>query len=205
MRGTILTLETLHEKFTEYWRAAAEERTDIVYKGGKNFGVLLEDGKKLLGVYYENRPWEDFRVVSVEKAFRFSIEGLQVPIVGVMDLVEEDPSGTIVIVDFKTSSRAYSVADVDSSLQLTLYQMGARANGFRDREILLRFDCLIKTKKPKFEQYYTTRDPVFEQRAVKKINEVWKGISKGVFIPADDSWQCKGCDYRTYCDEWFSS
>ena len=205
MHGTILSIEALQEKFINYWTAAAGEREDIVYKEGKDFKKLLEEGQKLISVFYENRPWEEFTAISVEKAFQFSIEGLAVPIIGVMDLVEEDPSGTIVIIDYKTASKAYSTADVDSSLQLTLYQMGAKSNGFRNREILLRFDCLIKTKKPKFEQYYTTRDPALEERAAKKIIEVWKGISKGVFIPADDSWQCKSCGYRRYCDEWFGS
>jgi putative RecB family exonuclease len=205
MHGTLLSMEALHEKFINYWTAAAEQREDIVYKEGKDFNRLLEEGQRLLSVFYESQPWEDFKVVSVEKAFQFSIEGLAVPIVGVMDLVEEDASGTIVIVDYKTTGRAYSISDVDNSLQLTLYLMGAKANGFRDREILLRFDCLIKTKKAKFEQYYTTRDKSLEERAAKKIIEVWKGISKGVFIPADDSWQCKNCGYKGYCDEWFDA
>jgi len=31
-------------------------------------------------------------------------------------------------------------------MQLTVYQMSAKANGFKDRDILLKFDCLIKTK-----------------------------------------------------------
>jgi putative RecB family exonuclease len=205
MHGSILPVDALQEKFINYWTAAAEQREDIVYKEGKDFKKLLEEGQKLISVYYESRPWEDFKVVAVEKAFQFSIEGLAVPIIGVMDLVEEDASGTIVIVDYKTTGRAYSISDVDNSLQLTLYLMGAKANGFRDREILLRFDCLIKTKKAKFEQYYTTRDKALEERAAKKIIEVWKGISKGVFIPADDSWQCKNCGYKGYCDEWFDS
>jgi putative RecB family exonuclease len=38
-----------------------------------------------------------------------------------------------------------------------MYQIAAKQNGFADREILLRFDALIKTKTPKFEQYWTTR------------------------------------------------
>lgn len=203
--GNILSLVVLHEKFIAYWRAAAQKRTDIVYKEGNDFQSLLEQGKNLLAVYYESRPWEEFSVIAVEEALQFSIEGLDVPIIGVMDLVEADSSGTIVIVDFKSSGKAYSTADVDNSLQLTLYQMGAKANGFKNREILLRFDCLIKTKKPKFEQYYTTRASSAERRTAKKLIEVLNGISKGIFIPTDEGWQCKGCGYKRYCDEWFNS
>ena len=94
---------------------------------------------------------------------------------------------------------------MDRNFQLTLYQIATKTNGYSDREILLRFDCLIKTKTPKFEQYYTTRSDLDEQRAARKIAEVWNGIEKGVFIPNDGSsnWKCKGCAYKKACDDWF--
>jgi putative RecB family exonuclease len=64
---------------------------------------------------------------------------------------------------------------------------------------------LIKTKTPKFEQYYTTRSEVDERRLAKKIIQVWDGISKGVFVPNDGHWKCKGCAYKKACDEWLES
>ena len=81
--------------------------------------------------------------------------------------------------------------------------MAAKANGFSDREVLLKFDCLVKTKNPKFEQYYTTRTETEELRLIRKIQRVWEGISKGVFIPNDTGWKCKTCPYKKACDEWF--
>ncbi len=121
-----------------------------------------------------------------------------------IDLVEQDEAGTIVITDWKTSSRAYSTDEVEQNFQLTVYQMGMKENGFGDREILLRLDCLIKTKTPKFEQYYTIRrTETEERRAAKKIIQVWEGIEKGVFLPNDQSFRCKNCPYKNHCDEWF--
>ena len=122
-----------------------------------------------------------------------------------MDLIEEDESGTIIITDFKTAGKAYSADDVDKNMQMTLYQIAARYNGYSDREILLRLDCLIKTKTPKFEQYWTTRGELDERRLIKKIKQVADGISKGVFVPNDGHWKCKGCSYRKACDEWFAA
>ena len=69
-----------------------------------------------------------------------------------------------------------------------------------DHEILLRFDTLIKTKTPKFEQYWTTRTEIDERRLIKKAAQVWDGISKGVFVANDTSWKCKGCAYKQACD-----
>ncbi|VVB62668.1 PD-(D/E)XK nuclease superfamily protein [uncultured archaeon] len=116
--------------------------------------------------------------------------------------MEQDDSGTIIITDWKTSSRAYSTEDVDGSFQLTIYSMAAHLNGYGNREVLLRFDCLIKAKKPRFDQYYTVRTEGDRMRAVKRIQQIWEAISKGIFIPNDGSWKCKGCFYKRNCIEW---
>ena len=58
--------------------------------------------------------------------------------------------------------------EIDKSLQLTLYQLAAKASGYKCSEVLLRFDVLIKTKVPKFEQYYTIRSENDERRAIRK-------------------------------------
>ncbi|MFO7745667.1 MAG: PD-(D/E)XK nuclease family protein, partial [Psychroflexus sp.] len=78
-----------------------------------------------------------------------------------------------------------------------------KANGFEDREILLKLDCLIKTKTPKFEPYWTTRTELDERRLAKKVSQVWEGISKGVYVPNDTSWKCKGCAFKSACKAWF--
>ena len=125
------------------------------------------------------------------------------PIIGAMDLIEEDESQTLIITDFKTSGRAYSVDEVDNNFQMLIYYMAARANGYADREIILKFDTLIKTKKPKFEQYFTVRSEIDEIRAIRKIQAVWNGIKNNVFVPNDTGWKHKNCAYRKVCDEWF--
>ena len=93
--------------------------------------------------------------------------------------------------------------EVDKNPQMTIYQMAFKKNGYKGREILLKFDALIKTKTPKFEQYWTTRSEEDERRMVRKIKEVWKGIQKVVFVPNDSSWKCKGCHYQQACQDWF--
>jgi putative RecB family exonuclease len=205
MIGYLLSAKDLHELFEKYWREAAEGSDDIRYAEGKSFQTLLLEGKELLTAYH-SKIEDRFQVIAIEEAFTFSIDGCPIPIIGAIDLVEEDDSDTLIITDFKTSARAYSNDEVDRNFQLTLYQMAAKKNGYGDREILLRFDCLVKTKTPKFEQYYTTRSDIDEQRASKKIIEVWNGISKGVFIPNDSTsnFKCKGCSHKKACDSWFT-
>ncbi len=205
MRGNCLTVKELHKNFEAHWRKLTKDRDDIKYAEGNDAELLLLQGQELLTAYYNKASWKDFEVIAIEQPFSFTIDGCLIPIIGAVDLIEQDNAGTIIITDFKTSARAYSNDEVDRNFQLTLYQMAARATGYEDADILLRFDCLIKTKQPKFESYYTTRSIIDEIRAKKKIVEVAKGISRGIFIPNDSpsNYKCKNCSFKKNCDDWF--
>lgn len=205
MEGKLPSTKELHQIFEKYWREAAEGKEDIRYSEGKDFETFLLEGKELLTVYRNKIPEDNFKIIGIEEPFSFTVEGCPVPIIGSVDLIEEDNGNTVIITDWKTSGRAYSNDEVDKNFQLTLYGMGAKANGYSDREILLKFDCLIKTRTPRFEQYYSSRTEEDEVRAVRKILEVFNGISRGVFVPNDSSsnWRCKNCPYKKACDDWF--
>jgi len=202
--GTKLSVLDVTSYFEKcYTESFEQQQNKIQFKEGKDFSATVLEGKSLLATYVSQFPETGMKVIGLEKSFSFQVEGVPIPIIGVMDMIEEDTGGNIVVVDHKTTSRSYSSDDIDKSLQLTIYGMAAKANGYADREIMLRFDCLVKTKKPKFEQYYTIRTEEDEQRAVKKIQAVYRGITQEVFIPNDTSWKCKGCSFQKYCKEWF--
>jgi putative RecB family exonuclease len=203
MTGDRMPIKEVHRLFEDRWRTMAEDNDEIRYSVGKDFKTLLSSGTDLLTAWHERMPKDNYRILSIEEPFSFDIPGLPIPVIGVTDLIEEDESGTIIITDWKTSARSYGIDEVDRNQQLTCYQMAAKANGFSDRQIILKFDTLIKTQKPKFEQYYSTRSDIDERRLVRKIHKVWEGISRGVFIPNDTSWKCPSCQYRQHCDEWF--
>jgi putative RecB family exonuclease len=142
-------------------------------------------------------------ILAIEEPFSFTIENMSIPVIGVMDLVEEDEQSNIVITDFKTAAKSYTEKDVSKNPQLALYQLASRYNGYHDRNIILKLDCLIKTKTPQFKRYYTARNRLDEIKAEKKIIEVWKGITKGVFIGNDTSWKCNECFYTSACNNWY--
>jgi putative RecB family exonuclease len=203
MVGKKLPIKEIHELFEGFWREIAEDNDEIQYSEEKDFETLLREGKELLTVWYNKLPENEFKVIGVEEPFILSLRELSVPVIGYIDLLEEDESGTIIITDFKTSGRSYSNDETDKNLQLTIYQLAAKGSGYQNREILLKFDCLLKTKTPRFEQFWTSRSEIEEKRAIKKVQEVWNGIHKEVFIPNDGHWKCKGCGFKQHCDEWF--
>jgi len=205
MKGTYLSVKQLQECFESHWIKLTDGRDDIKYAEGNSPEILLLQGKELLTAYYNKAPWKEFECIGIEEPFSFHVDGCLLPIIGAIDLIEKDDSGTVIITDFKTSSRAYSFDEVERNFQLTLYQMSMKANGYEDADMLLRFDCLIKTKQPKFESYYTTRSLTDEKRAKKKIITVAKGIARGIFIPNDSpsNYKCKNCAFKKNCDAWF--
>ena len=199
--GKRLPLKEIHTLFEGFWSDIAQDNFEIRYSEDKNFETLLREGKELLTVWYSRLPDNEFKVIGVEKPFLLALPGLPIPIIGYIDLIEEDESGTVIVTDSKTAGRSYSAEEVYRNLQLTIYHLATKAMGYRDREILLKFDCLIKTKTPKFEQFYTSRREIEEKRAIRKMQEVWRGIEKEVFIPNDGHWKCKNCGYKKDCDE----
>ncbi|BEQ13854.1 RecB family exonuclease [Desulfoferula mesophila] len=202
-KGVRLSGDHLKKSFEKQWSERAADNGSIRYKEGTDYRSYLEQGKAMLAVFAAQVPVENCKVLAVEEPFCMNIEGLPAPLIGIYDLVIEDSSGVITIVDHKTSAKSYSVDQVDQNFQMTLYQAAAKANGFAGREILLRLDALIKTKVPKFEQYYTTRSQGDEQGALKRVLVAWEGISKGVYLPASvGSWRCSGCVYQDACGQW---
>jgi putative RecB family exonuclease len=203
MIGDNLLLKDIHSIFDETWKKQAEGDDQIQYTKGHDFKSLMMLGKDLLSTWFNKKPDDNYNILGIEEAFSFHLPGIPIPFIGAMDLIEQDEVGTIIITDFKTSGKSYSVADVDQNQQLTLYQMAIKSMGYENREVLLKFDTFIKTKVPKFEVYWTTRSELDEHRLIRKANQVWDGIQKGVFIPNDTSWKCKNCSYAQACNEWF--
>jgi len=200
--GKIMSIKEIHAAFEEFWEIEAKDREGIQFSNGKNYQTLMIEGKDLLSAWHSKLLPDQFTVIGVEEGFSFQIPGMDIPIVGFIDLMEEDQD-TLIITDFKTAGKAYSADDIDKNMQITLYELAMKSNGYADREIILRLDCLIKTKTPKFEQYYTIRTEDDEKRLIRKIQKVREGILKEVYIPNDSSWKCKGCSYKTACKQWF--
>ena len=201
MHDEKLPLFQLLELYEKCWDEELENRDNVRFKEGVSAETILNEGKSLLTVYYDQYPCE-YKVIDTEMPFSFTLENLPVAIIGAIDLLEEDETGAIIITDHKTSGRAFSNAEVDRNMQLTLYQMAMKEK-YPDREFVLKLDALIKTKKPRFEQFYTFRDELAEQRLKRKILAVWEGIEKEVFIPNEESWFCPGCEYKSHCNDWF--
>jgi putative RecB family exonuclease len=192
-------LEDLLRIFEADWHAQCLD-ADILFPTGTPADQLLVKGKELLSAYFHTpaRPVQD-----AELAFQVPLvdpttgEVLDVPLRGVMDLVEAD--GTLI--EFKTSQRRWAVSDLPDNVQLTAYSY-AYALLFGRPPTALHLVNLIRTRNPVIETHTTARDTRDYERLFHLGKEVRRGIRAGVFIPNRGCWLCKDCEYERDCHEW---
>ncbi len=128
-------------------------------------------------------------------------ENLGLPLVGVLDLVLDDPLGPT-IVDFKTASRGGEIGEILHEVQLTSY-----AYLYRDvvnrREAGLEIRSLIKTKSPKIETHpYAARTERQMRRLFAVIRAYLDDLDCGRFV-FRPGLTCGSCDFRdSHCRSW---
>jgi len=104
------------------------------------------------------------------------------------------------ITDFKTAKRSMPQTSIDNSTQLTIYS-AARYSETGNLPTEVRFDNLIKTKKPKRQLLISTRTMRDLNVLANRINVTLAAINAGSFPPCPaGSWQCSS----KWCGYWYS-
>jgi putative RecB family exonuclease len=125
-------------------------------------------------------------------------------LLGIIDCIQRDPQGNLVIIDHKTTSRSYPADKVEQDLQMTVYSYLVCANKLvpPKSETFHRFDVLVRLKKEmRLDLFPTTRTASQRRRLAKVINRVLRGIEAGVFFP-NPSWMCSDCQHALVCLNW---
>jgi len=207
-KGKPEPLSLYQDLFHDHWNWETEDTgIPITYKDGQNKENMLSEGQLLLKTFYENaQPMEVFGVEEPYSSVLYDEEGnpTDFKLIGIVDCIQRDKEGNLIIIDNKTANRAYSKDKIEQDLQMTVYSYLAAATRLvpAKSETLHRFDVLLKLKKsPRMDRYYTTRSAADRKRLAKIINEVLRGIEAGVFFP-NPSWMCSDCQYAQACVKW---
>ena len=150
----------------------------------------------------------------VEHRFRFDIPGVHVQLVGTVDLIDRNG----VVIDHKTSWRAYPESYPDRDLQLQCYAIGYgvfRA-GTRIRPGNLpapffipqvRVDVLVREDPPFVQQLHGSYGREDVEQFAARATEIVAGIEADRFDPfwrapnrAEDPSVCRRCSYALVCD-----
>lgn len=133
--------------------------------------------------------------VSIEKQVEFFVPEVELPIVGYIDIIEEDG----VPGDFKTASMSWNEKKALEELQPLFYIAGLEQNGFEDNpEMKFRHFVFVKTKTPKAQIIETKRHRGELDFLFEIIQRVWQGIKSETFVPNPTTWKCS----EKYCEFW---
>ena len=167
-----LPLEELKQAFDESFSHEVE-KTDVKIGMKKNVSIesTKELGTELLNLFH--REITPQKIVAIEMPFSVSVpdivNGGDLPyrLVGYFDLVESD-GDAYMIGELKTSAQKYSSLKLEYDLQPTAYSyaMSKMKVSTTENSCLVRYDVLVKTKTPTFEQYFVSRGENDHQRLV---------------------------------------
>lgn len=202
--GTPLPLKDMTEAFeTSFDRETKESDIKIGLKNGESLENARAQGVELLSLFHrEIRPQ---KIVAVELPFSVAIPDLinggDLPyrLVGYFDLVESD-NDAYLVGELKTSAQKYSSLKLEFDLQPTAYSyaMSRMKTATTEHSCLIRYDVLVKTKTPSFEQYFVSRTENDHQRLIHLINQVLTAIEQRIFY-RNLGWQCTDCQFKKAC------
>ena len=198
-------LDLAKETFVEDLRIRLEDPL-ILFKKGETREGLLDEGEGLLEAWAAQAQHEE--VLTTESEFTVPIvnprtgEIHERELKGWFDLVVKDPdTGDPMVVDFKTTARRFSLTHLDDDLQARIYGYALRQIHGLERAGL-RWEVLIRTKKPGVQKLEAIKGPEDDARLFELIQAVEKGVAAGVFFPNEGSMWCGGCPHSDACSRW---
>ena len=193
-----MPVDEVVQLFSDCWTAGAEGKT---FEAGCDPTEVLNIGKSLVEVFArEVNPTE---VVGIEQRFRIPLVDPDtgeyiIDLVGIFDLIEKDPDGTVVVVDHKTAAKRFSDADLEGNLQLSAYGLASRQIFDIEGTVLLRIDAMVKNKTPVFDQKFTLRTVASDRKFVKLATDILHAMEVDAF-PPNPGWVCNGCNVKSSC------
>lgn len=203
--GEFISVENMIEVFTEkLTKEFHDSEQEWSFKEGENLETLRNQGIELVKLFHEEI--EPQKIMAVEFPFSVSIPDLSgdgnlpIKLVGIFDLVEADADGTYVIGELKTAAQKFSSIRLKYDIQATTYSYAVTRLKLakNPEDCLIRYDVLLKTKKPGFERYYVVRTEADHQRLIHLINQVHRAIENEVFYRQMD-WPCADCQFKKAC------
>ena len=177
------------EAFRRSWQEVSQ--VELTYNHRDSWEKLSSAGEALLRKFVEEELPRLTNVAATEKAFTLDITSLDLPFVGIIDLVA-DLDGKRTVVDFKTSASAYKEHEALMSDQLTAYGM---AEPDSERAALC---VLVKAAEPKIEWHLTRRSGDQITEYLTKVQLVGREIASRRFYKRPGMW-CGWCDFLPVC------
>jgi len=182
-RYTRGTREELMEQFESAWRRGGFGDSDDELQ----FRERARDG---LDLYYERTLADDSKPVWFERSFSFSLGPHLLR--GRVDRVDLRPDGSYELIDYKTG-RAKTEEELQSDVQLSIYQMGARES-WELQTTAQSYIYVMSGERVPVEHSEAELD-----RVRTTVAEIGDGIKRQDFQPTPSPDICRLCDFRIIC------
>lgn len=189
--------------FGDAWE---KSKGEIEVKEGEQLGEFKDNGVKVVGLYQTEVSPNLMPVVS-QKEVQLNLEGVAVPIVGYIDVIDDQTN----VIDNKVRAKS-PVRDKDTGLylptegeklQISIYENGLLSEGIVPKS--LRIDTMVTTKTPKIvsaEVPTTVAELVYIEKLVKLVI---KSVEHEIFVPNRQSMMCsrRNCGFCELCEREF--
>lgn len=191
----------LHRIIADNWTKRGDE-TRISYRDGETQADLMAVGVSLIELYLQQPPPEN--IIAIEQEIIAPLHNsrgdyLETPLLAVADLVTEG-NEELTVQEFKTSGRAYSEMEAETSLQPTCYVNAVQEKFGHTASV--EYTVLVKTKTPKLQRLRAVRHADDLARLGDIVENIERAIEAKVFYPVENPLNCSTCPYRQPCREW---
>lgn len=177
----------LHEdRALELWREEWE-------KNDLNGPEIFSDGTSILRSFVSRQgDIDSLDVLAIEKEFHLSVGTF--PVLGFIDRVDRVDDHTVEIIDYKTNRQMFSRVEVDSSIQLSLYELAARKIWPWAKDVRLTFDMLRHGCRQT-----TSRTPEQLEEARAYVDTIGSQSEADETFTARLNSNCVWCDHKGHC------
>lgn len=199
--GWPVNRDCLHDALVRGWEHREAEGM-VIFKSGDSKDDSIALGAALVDVYLQEPPPE--KIVQVEQAIIAPMhnsqgEFLETPLVAVADLITTVSDG-LKVHEFKTSGRAYSETEANTSLQPTCYVNAVQETFGESARV--EYTVLVKTRTPKVQRLEAVRHEEDLGRLGDIVQTIERAVHAGVFYPVESPLNCSSCPHRQPCREW---
>jgi CRISPR/Cas system-associated exonuclease Cas4 (RecB family) len=175
--------------FKQEWQALRE--VELRYSRKETWESLSQKGERLLQKFCCEHVQKIGKVISVEKVFELGLSNLDLPFIGIIDLIAEK-EGKRTLVEFKTAVADFEDYEIALLDQLTAYQLA-------EPDVEQVAVCVfVKSKEPRIEWHITQRTPDQAIEYLEKTELIAEQIGRGNFYKRPGKW-CRQCDFLPVC------
>jgi len=178
------------------WKEQMEERKEIAW-GFDTPESIYNEGLRMLSDKAIEGVITGLTASYIEREIVLRVPGVPIPITGKIDIIGMDG----IPGDFKTSAKSWSENKAQDELQPLFYLAALSQIGEPVARGRFRHYVFCKTKVPKVQVLEHEHDLKEMFFLFSMIQNIWKGISAGVFIENPTNWKCSAqyCEYWNIC------